>query len=1142
MSQFAHIQSEWPAIYAQAVKAEDYALNDPRAACFQARFALEQIMHWLYGHERNLNRPYENTLAAMIGESSFRRLAGGIAQKAYLIKNNGNKAVHNAGKIAESKAVASLRELHHITYWLARNYSRSGPPANVQFRADALPRHAKVSTQKLSALQQAADKWLEQVEARKKAEERAVQSEADAKAKDAEIKRLMAEIAAIKSANSLVADRHDYNEAQTRTDLIDILLEEAGWDPKGENVEEYEIEGMRNDAGVGYVDYVLWGDDGKPLAVVEAKRSLKDMKSGERQAELYADALEAKFGQRPIMFCTNGYEHQIWDDAYYPPRPISGFLKKDELSTLINRRKSRKPTSEIKINPDISGRYYQERAIRRICERFETDRQRRALLVMATGSGKTRTSISLVDVLMKAGWVKRVLFLADRRALVKQATDAFKEHLPASSPVNLLKDKDAVGRVYLSTYPTMMGLIENARDEQDSRLVTFGPGHFDLIIVDEAHRSIYKKYGAIFDYFDSLLVGLTATPKDEIDRNTYNLFGLQRGVPTDAYDLQDAVQDGFLVPPKAISVPLKIMRGGLKYDDLSEEEKEHWDELEWDEGEAPPDEISAAEINKRLFNKDTVDKVLETLMRSGIYVNNGETLGKTIIFAKNNLHSDFIKQRFDANYPHLKAGHYARKIDYTVNYAQTLIDDFGVVDKAPQIAISVDMLDTGIDVPDVVNLVFFKVVRSKTKFWQMLGRGTRLRPDLFGPGNDKSHFLVFDYCQNFEFFSENPEQAETTPSKSLGESLFLARLDVLALLDENPDLEVSELEQEPYEGADEEKVNLRDALADHLHGEVASMPLENFIVRPKRRYVESFVNREDWRRLSLDDQQNLREHIAGLPTAAIDHDIDAKRFDLLILRAQAAILTESIGLENYRRKITDIASALELKDIPVVKRELELILDIQTEGYWEDVIPEILEIARRKLRGLVRLIDKTKRNIVYSDFEDELGDSTEIDIVPVEQSFDKKRFKAKAQHFLKEHLNHISIQKIYTNAQLTETDIRSLETILAENNLYSDEASLHIKSEGGLGLFVRRLIGLDRNSAAKVFAEFIRKNDFSSDQIEFVDMIISALTNNGVVDPAQLYDSPFTHFNSGGLGGVFDDNDSSKIVELVRSVKRSTAA
>jgi type I restriction enzyme R subunit len=374
---------------------------------------------------------------------------------------------------------------------------------------------------------------------------------------------------------------------------------------------------------------------------------------------------------------------------------------------------------------------------------------------MAPGAGKTRTLVALVDLLMRANWVKRVLFLADNITLAHQTLNAFKRHMPSSAPVNLVTEKEGQGRVYVSTYPDMMNLIDETVDGK--RL--FGPDHFGLVVIDEAHPSVCRKYGAIFDYFDSFLVGLTATPKNEVDRDTYRLFNLQRGVPTDAYGLDEAVSDGYLLPPRAVSVPLKFVRVGPRYDDLSEEEKEQWDAIEWDEPGAVSRQIDPPALSKWLLNADTVDKVLEHLMAHGQKVAAGDRLGKTIIFAQNNAHAQLIAERFDANYPHLK-GIFARIIAHGEPYAQSLFEDFSIADRPPHIAIAVDMLDTGIDVPEIVNLVFFKAVRSRTKFWQMLGRGTRLCSDLFGPGRHKEFFCVFDFCQNFEFFNQNPKLAD----------------------------------------------------------------------------------------------------------------------------------------------------------------------------------------------------------------------------------------------------------------------------------------------------------------------------------------------------------------------------------------------
>ena len=601
---------------------------------------------------------------------------------------------------------------------------------------------------------------------------------ADKTTLDEELKRLRAEVAAAKQAATAQPDTHDYSEAETRDYFIDLLLKEAGWPLDQARDRELEVSGMPNSQGIGFVDYVLWGDDGKPLGLVEAKRTRRDARVGQQQAKLYADCLERQFGQRPVIFYSNGYEHWLWDDTNYPPRAVQGFYKKAELELAIQRRSTRRPLAAEEINQGIVERYYQTRGIRRIAEAFERDHDRKALVVMATGAGKTRTVIALCDLLMRCNWVKRTLFLADRVALVNQAVTAFKRHLPDASPVNLVTEKDAEGRVFVSTYPTMMGLIDDTRDGRRR----FGVGHFDLVIIDEAHRSVFQKYRAIFDYFDSLLVGLTATPKDEVDRNTYSLFDLENGVPTDAYGLEEAVRDGFLVPPKAVSVPLKFQREGIRYDDLSEEDKDEWDALEWDEEGGVPDRVEAEAVNNWLFNRDTVDKVLEHLMTRGMRVAGGDRLGKTILFAKNQHHAEFIAERFNANYPHYK-GEFARVITFKTEYAQSLIDNFSAKDKAPHIAISVDMLDTGIDIPEVVNLVFFKLVRSKTKFWQMLGRGTRLCPDLFGPGKDKEFFCVFDYCQNLEYFSQNITATEGALGESLGKRLFNARLELIGSLD-----------------------------------------------------------------------------------------------------------------------------------------------------------------------------------------------------------------------------------------------------------------------------------------------------------------------------------------------------------------------
>lgn len=1119
MSNFAFLQSEWSFLHEAASKAEGMANTDARASIFYARRALELAVAWMYSHDKSLREPYQDNLSAFIHEPSFKQVVGdSLFTKARLIKDLGNLAVHSNRKMLTSDAVNATRELFHFCYFLARTYGRTSRPSSSQtFSLDHLPKSSGAPVQSQAKLQ-------EMETALREKDEKLSAAASENQSLIEELKKLQEEVAAAKKANTAQPDTHDYSEAETRKAFIDVLLKEAGWNlDQGKNY-EVEVSGMPNNEGKGFVDYVLWGDDGKPLALIEAKRTTKSPSVGQQQAKLYADCLEKVYGQRPVIFYSNGYEHWIWDDDVYPPRPVQGFYKKPELELAIQRRTSRKKLALATINSDIIERYYQTRAVRRVGATFEVDNLRKSLLVMATGAGKTRTVIALADVLMRCNWAKRVLFLADRVALVRQAVNAFKKHLPDSSPVNLVTDKNTEGRVFVSTYPTMMGLIDEVSSEQRR----FGVGHFDLIIIDEAHRSVYQKYRAIFDYFDSLLVGLTATPKDEVDHNTYSLFDLEDGVPTDAYGLDEAVADGHLVPPVAISVPLKFQREGIKYDDLSEEEKEQWDELEWDEEGNTPVEVDAEALNKWLFNEDTVDKVLETLMTKGQKVAGGDRLGKTIIFAKNNDHADFIARRFDINYPHYK-GHFARVVTYKTEYAQSLIDDFSNKEKMPHIAVSVDMLDTGIDVPEVVNLVFFKVVRSKTKFWQMVGRGTRLCPDLFGPGEHKQNFYIFDYCQNLEFFSQNPDYKEGSGAEPLGTRLFKARLQMIVELDGK-------------EANDEEK-GLRGATATMLRNYVAAMKLDNFVVRPQRQPVEKFAKVEAWEKLGPEEINELSCKVAGLPTELTDEDEEAKRFDLLVLRSQLAILQAKSDFAGLMEKIQAIASALEEQAaIPSIMAEMVLIQSVASDEWWEDVTVPMLETVRKRLRALVKLIPKGQKKIVYTNFEDELGEATTIELPQVTAGLNMAKFKEKARQFLKAHETHISLQRLRRNQPLTQADLTELEKMLIEAG--GSQALINEAKEQshGLGIFIRTLVGLDREAAMHEFSSFISGTISTPNQIEFIDLIIQELTQNGVMEADRLFQSPFTDIDAKGPLGIFPPVTVTQIVQVLAEIRERAAA
>lgn len=1138
MSNFAFLASEFPEIFDSAKKAEGYVISDPRSAAFYARRTVELAVQWVYRNDGALTFPYDDRISALIHEPSFKARAGQVVfTKAKLIVSIGNRAVHEARDTARKDADGAVRELFHLCFWLARTYAKAPPPDTLAFDPAQI-------TQK-DDLVRKAFKELTRLKAEMEAKDHAFAALLrDQGNLDAELKAARAERDAIRHANAARPDTHDYSEAETRDRFIDLLLREAGWPLDQARDREFPVTGMPNGEGKGFVDYVLWGDDGKPLGLVEAKRTRRGEHEGRQQAKLYADCLEAQFGQRPVIFTTNGYDHWMWDDASYPPRKVSGFYKKDELELLIQRRRARLPLAGVPVNRKIVERYYQERAIARVKAAFDSTRQRKALLVMATGSGKTRTVIALIDVLMRAGWVKRVLFLADRVALVNQAARAFKAHLPESSPVNLVTEKSAAGRVFLSTYPTMMNLID-ARNGEAAR---FGPGHFDLVVIDEAHRSIYQRYGAIFDYFDSLLVGLTATPRDEIDRNTYGLFDLEEGVPTDAYSLDQAILDEWLVPPAAVSVPLHFLREGIHYDELSEAEKDQWDMLEWDEEDGgPPDSVEAEAVNRWLFNADTVDKVLAHVMTHGLKVAGGDRIGKTIIFAKNQAHAEFIEQRFNRAYPHL-AGQFARVITFKTEYAQSLIDDFSKKDGAPHIAISVDMLDTGIDVPEVVNLVLFKLIRSKTKFWQIIGRGTRLCPDLFGPGEDKEFFRVFDYCQNLEFFRQNPKPDAGTNARSLSERLFEARFDLIRALDETAKLappsgvaeEGASYDAGPEAPPDEDEI--RAAALDFLKAYVASMTLDNFVVRTERRLVEKYQAPEAWQTLTDAMREELITHVAPLPNGLKSEPEEAKRFDLLMFNLELALLKGSKRFDPLKTQLVEIASALdEQTAIPAIAAQHALILDILSDIWWQGITVPLLELVRLRLRGLVHHIERRRKAIVYTNFEDQLGEATELDLPQVGEA-DFARFKRKVRHFLRHHEDHIAIAKLRHGKPLTETDIAELQRMLLDAGVGESQ---HIEAASalahGFGPFLRALVGLDRHAVAERFSEFLADAAATAQQIEFLDMVIEHLTENGLMDPGLLYESPFTDIAPSGPEQVFSLQRAQKLVTIINDFNVSAA-
>ncbi len=1128
MSNFEFLKAEWPELYHEATRAERLAIADPRTSCFYARRAIELALNWLYKVDATLKEPYHRDLNAMIHEPTLVNLVGpGLRAKMDVIRRQGNLAVHSVKQVYSRDATRTVTELFHVLYWLARNYARYEadiPSSRLAFDASLIPvpEPASVRLKKQAELRKMAERFAQQQEELARERRRGQDL-------DAEVQRLREEIKAAKLANAQRLDTHDYNEAETRAHIIDLLLKEAGWPLDGTEDREYPVEGLSlNRSGKGRVDYVLWDDDGRPLGLVEAKATTHSAMEGQEQARQYAAALEREFGRRPVIFYTNGYETWIWDDGNgYPPRQIRGFYTKDELRSLISRRASRQALSSTPINEEIVERYYQSRAIRRIGERFDRDKQRQALLVMATGSGKTRTAIALVDVLQKAGWIKRVLFLADRTELVGQAAGAFKQHLPGTPVVNLLEEKDDSARVYVSTYPTMLNLMNSMTDGGVRR---FGPGYFDLVIVDEAHRSIFNKYKAIFDYFDALLVGLTATPKNEISRNTYRTFNLEEGNPTDSYDLEQAKTDGYLVGPFTINVPLKFPQRGIRYDDLSEEEKARWDELDWDEDDGAPTEVTADEVNRFLFNEDTIDKMLQTVMKYGSHVDGGDRLGKTIVFARNQRHAEFIVERFNLLYPE-HGGEFARVISHRTRGSNHLIDLFRRKDSTLRMAVSVDMLDTGIDIPEVVNLVLAKPVRSKTKFWQMIGRGTRLCKDLFGPGQDKQQFLVFDLARNVEHFNADIAEAQGQVQKSLTERLFAQRADLLYVLDQD---EIS------AEGG----AAVRDEVATRLRGEVAGMNRNNIEVRRHLREVDVFLDPESWKQITAEKRDDLKEKLAGLPSEYKDDDNseEAKRFDLLALRLQLGLLVGDSGYEALRLQVQRIAEDLldpTTLNNPVVARHAEFLTDVAGEDWWRDITLPMLETMRRTMRGLVRLIPAKHRAIVYTDFEDELGELSHAELKGLEVGTDRTKFERKVRTYLRSHTDNLVVQKLQRARQITSSDLDELKSVFFDLG-FGTEADVERIAEQheGFGLFLRTITGLSRETAVRAFSDFQRGRTLSADEYNFVELIIDSLTKNGYLDVGDLYEPPFRRL--GDPDAVFRETaDVDAIADVLRFVKQT---
>ena len=900
-------------------------------------------------------------------------------------------------------------------------------------------------------------------------------------------------------------------EQETRKQYIDAMLRDAGWRLGVDWLEEVELQGMPNQAQVGFADYVLYGDNGKPLAVIEAKRTSVDPAKGRQQAKLYADLLEKQYGRRPVVFLTNGFETYLQDNQY-PERQVAALYSKRDLEKLFNLRRMRQPLTDIQVDKNIAGRYYQEGAIKAVCHAFDTKNRRKALLVMATGSGKTRTAVALCKVLLERGWVKNILFLADRTSLVTQAKRSFVNLLPDLSVTNLCEEKDnTAAHCVFSTYQTMLGCIDTVTDEQGK---LFTCGHFDLLICDEAHRSIYNKYRDIFRYFDAPLVGLTATPKDEIDKNTYAIFDLEKGMPTYGYELAQAVKDGYLVDFLSVETKLKFLEEGITYDQLSEEDKAAYEDTFTDENGELPEKIESSALNEWVFNEDTIREVLHILMEYGLKIDYGEKLGKTIIFAKNHRHAEMILEVFQREYPHLGDG-FAQVIDNYMTYSQSAIDNFSDPGKLPQIAISVDMLDTGIDVPEVLNLVFFKKVMSKAKFWQMIGRGTRLCPDLLD-GADKTQFYIFDFCGNFAFFRMSqgkPVHAQL----SLQGALFRLKGEI-----------VYKLQDIAYQT--EELVPFRQALVKELLGKAQELNRDNFAVKQHLRAVERFSKEETYQGLVYDDIREMEEELCPLILPDAD-DPKALRFDALLYGIELAYMVGKTSTKARRDLVRQAEAVASVGNIPEIQEQKELLDRILHTDYLERAGLNEFEHIRKSLRDLMKYVLPSGHS--YStNFDDQILE-TEWHESQLETD-DLKNYRAKAEFYVREHQDSPAIAKLKSNLPLTQQDVAELESILWSQVGTQEDYEAEY-GEKPLGEFVREVVGMDMKAAKEAFSVYLNDVNLDDRQIYFVNQIVEYIVQNGLMkDLSVLQKPPFTDL--GSISQVFDAGNWKKIREIIQKI------
>jgi type I restriction enzyme R subunit len=1103
---FEILEDRWPELAQLGAFAESYVFTDPASAMMKLRLYAENLTKNLY---RDLRLPSEDRMSFvdMLSGSAFQSAVPSVVvDKLHAIRMHGNKAAHGE-KATHKTTLWLIKEAHSLARWLVVVFKRA--------KADDLPLFQELDNPVEGAskteLQREKRRTLEQLAA-KEAQMSALLKELEderGKTKAAEAKA--EELSEARASGETAASELEFDEATTRARIIDTMLADVGWKVANgltstdQVAKELEVDGQPTETGRGYVDYVLRDQDGTPLAVVEAKRTSKSAELGRQQAKLYADSLEKKHGVRPAIFYTNGHDIWLWDDAGgFPPRKVFGYYSPDSLQYLVRFQRANKQTlTSLSSNKDIAGRLYQVETIKRVSERFE-DKHRKALIVQATGTGKTRVAIALTQLMIQAKWAKRVLFLCDRKELRKQAKNAFNNFLP-HEPIRVVNSAirgDASEHIFFATYPSMLRAYQS-----------FDVGFFDLIIADESHRSIYNVYGDLFHYFDCHQVGLTATPVDFVTRSTFDLFKCEGQHPTANYELEQAIEEGYLTPFEVYEHTTKFLRDGIKLEGLSAAQRRQLEE----QGEDPDQfDYSAEVVDNAIFNKDTNRAVLRNLMENGICDAGGQTVGKTIIFARSHKHAVLLRELFDELYPQY-GGRFCQVIDNYDPRAEQLIDDFKGEGKNDDltIAISVDMLDTGIDVPEIVNLVFAKPIRSPVKFWQMVGRGTRLCEDLFGPGQDKSVFRIFDHWGNFERFEAGYAPAEPRSSKSLLQQLFEQRIDLAELA-----LRKSE-------------IATFDIAAQLITADVAALPEKSISVREKWRETRQFSKLETVKAFAPTAVTALRQTIAPLMQwRNVRGKTEAHAFDLLVTRLQAAVLKGSSDVEDLKADMMANLDALQMHLNPVRERA-DVIKEVKSTAFWSGISPEALERVRIPLREIIHHHDRKAGPTVPAKVIDVAEEQSEFQYGRRETSYtavEMKAFKQAVDAELKKHIDTNPIlQKIRTGEPVTETDLQAIVSLVLTQNPELSQTQLEeffSPTAENLLFNLREMTGLDPATVKARFADFVSDHPaLSAKQTRFLNLLQNHLIKFGVVTVDRLFDQPFTVVDANGLDGVFEEPD-----------------